>query len=157
MRRTPLVWQVAVAAALAGVWAVAAYFLWQSVVPSNLSLPNLDPSEFFSAHTLSRAADFEQFLELTWIGEQFLLVAVFVAYARWGVVFMKESAAGPIGTGIFLAMMGFALTWFVSVPFDVLDAWWEKRYGVLDISYVSVVLGGWLSLGFTFLTLSIAV
>src|SRR5262249_31954468 len=42
-------------------------------------------------------------------------------------------------------------------PFDVLDAWWEKRYGVLDISYVSVVLGGWLSLGFTFLTLSIAV
>ncbi len=157
MRARALAWQLPVFVALAGVWAAAAYLLWESKVPSGLSLPHLDPHAFYTQHVLSRTADFENFLELSWVGEQIALIAVFVAYARWGSRFMRESAAGPIGTGIFLAMMGFALTWFVRVPFEVLDAWWEKRYGVLKISYVSVVLGGWLSLGVTFLTLSIAV
>jgi len=137
-----LVWRVAAVAGLAAVWAVAAYFLWDSVIPSSLSLPDLDPHRYFSAHTLSRTADFERFLELTWVAEQVLLVAVFVAYARWGVGFMKESAAGPIGTGIFLAMMGFALTWFVRLPFEILNTWWERRYHVLNVSYLAVVCGG---------------
>src|SRR6516225_556345 len=114
MRRR-LTWQVPTLVALAGIWAVAAYYLWEARIPDGLSLPNLDPSSFFSAHTLSRAADFEQFLELSWIGQQVLLIAVFAAYAKWGTRFMEESAAGRIGTGIFLAMMGFALTWFVQV------------------------------------------
>jgi STE24 endopeptidase len=148
---------VAIVAALAGVWAVAAYFLWQSSVP-DLSLPHVDAKAVFGAHTLSRASDFETFLELSWIGEQILLVAVFAAYAARGAqAFMKSSAAGRVGTGIFLAMMGFALAWFVRVPFQVLDAWWEKRYHVLRLSYVQVVLGSWLSLGATFLALSAGV
>ena len=157
MRARALIWQLPVAAALAGVWSAAGYFLWQSRVPSSLSLPHLDPHAFFSAHVLHRTADFENFLELSWIGEQVLLVAVFVGYAIWGARFMKESAAGRVGTGIFLAMMGFALTWFVRVPFQILDTWWERKYGVLKVGYASVVLGGWLGLGFTFVTLSIAV
>lgn len=157
MRSRSLAWQLPIVAALAGVWAVAAYFLWQSKIPSSLSLPNLDPHAFYTQHVLSRASDFENFLQLSWVGEQVALVAVFVAYARWGARFMRESAAGPIGTGIFLAMMGFALTWFVRVPFEVLNTWWERKYGVLKLGYVTVVLGGWLSLGVTFLTLSIAV
>ena len=70
---------------------------------------------------------------------------------------MKESAAGPIGTGIFLAMMGFALTWFVRLPFEILNTWWERKYGVLEVGYAEVIFSGWLGLGFTFLALSIAV
>ena len=139
-----------------GIWAAAAYFLWRSQVPG-LSLPNLDSHAFFSSGTLSRAEHFERFLELSWIGEQVLLVAVFAAYAAWGTAFMKSSAAGRIGTGIFLAMMGFALAWFVRVPFQILDTWWERRYGVLKTGYVEVVLGGWLALGVTFLALSAGV
>jgi STE24 endopeptidase len=150
-------WHVVLLLALAAVWSAAGYFLWQSRVPSSLTLPNLAPGASFTAHTLSRTAHFERFLELSWIGQQVLLVAVFVAYAIWGARFMRESAAGRIGTGIFLAMMGFALAWFVRVPFEILDDWWERRYGVSRVGYVAVVLGGWLSLGFTFLTLSVAV
>ena len=157
MRANPLARQLTVFAALAAVWAVAAYFLWESKVPTSLSLPDLDPRAFFSAHTISRTSDFERFLELTWIGREILLILVFVAYARWGTSFMKESAAGRVGTGIFLAMMGFALTWFVQVPFEILDTWWERRYGVLEAGYFEVIFGGWLGLGFTFLSLSIAV
>jgi STE24 endopeptidase len=157
MRVRPLAWQLPVVASLAGIWSAAAYFLWQSRVPSSLTLPNLDPTAYFTAHVLSRTSHFERFLELSWVGQQVLLVAVFIGYAIWGARFMRESAAGRIGTGIFLAMMGFALAWFVRVPFQILDNWWERRYGVSKLGYVEVVLGGWLSLGFTFLTLSAAV
>jgi STE24 endopeptidase len=157
MRVRPLAWQLPVVASLAGIWSAAAYFLWQSRVPSSLTLPNLDPTAYFTAHVLARTSHFERFLELSWVGQQVLLVAVFVGYAIWGARFMRESAAGRIGTGIFLAMMGFALAWFVRVPFQILDNWWERRYGVSKLGYVEVVLGGWLSLGFTFLTLSAAV
>ena len=38
-------------------------------------------------------------------------VAVLAAYARWGARFVKESAAGRVGTGMLLAMLGFALLW----------------------------------------------
>ena len=157
MRTRRLTWQLPVVAALAGVWAAAAYFLWESRVPSNLSLANLDPRSFFTANVLSRTSRFEQFLELSWIGKEILLIGVFAAYALWGTRFMRDSAAERVGTGIFLAMMGFALAWFVQVPFEILDTWWERRYGVLKVGYVEVVLGGWLALGFTFLTLSVAV
>ena len=149
--------QLSVLAALAGVWAAAAYFLWQSQVPSSLGLPHLDPGAFFDAHTLSKAARFERFLELSWVGQEVLLVAVFCAYAIWGAGFARESAAGRVGTGILLAMIGFALAWLVRVPFQVLDTWWERRYGVTKQGYAEVVLGGWLALGFTFIALSAAV
>src|SRR6516225_6071976 len=133
MRTRRLTWQLPVVAALAGVWAAAAYFLWESRVPSNLSLANLDPRSFFTAHVLSRTSRFEQFLELSWIGKEILLIGVFAAYALWGTRFMRDSAAERVGTGIFLAMMGFALAWFVQVPFEILDTWWERRYGVLKV------------------------
>jgi STE24 endopeptidase len=157
MRARPLTWQLPVGAALAAVWAAAGYLLWESRVPSSLSLPNLEPGNFFSGHVLSRTSHFELFLELSWIGREILLVAVFVGYAIWGTRFMKESAAGRVGTGIFLAMMGFALTWFVQVPFEILDNWWERRYGVSRLGYAEVVFSGWLALGFSFLSLSVAV
>src|SRR5436309_10603618 len=120
MRARALSWQLPVLATLAGGWAAAGWFLWESRVPDSLSLPDLHVHAFFTQHVLSRASDFERFLELSWIGEQVLLVAVFAAYAVWGARFARESAAGRIGTGIFLAMMGFALTWFVRVPFQIL-------------------------------------
>ena len=52
MRSRSLAWQLPVVAALAGVWSVAAYFLWQSKIPSSLSLPNLDPHDFYTQHVV---------------------------------------------------------------------------------------------------------
>ena len=45
---------------------------------------------------------------------------------------MRESAAGPIGTGMLLAMLGFGLVWLVTVPFHVLALWWDRRYDQSD-------------------------
>ena len=45
---------VALAAAVAG-WLVAAYFLWQSVLPDGLRLPDVDEDSLFPTSTLSEA------------------------------------------------------------------------------------------------------
>src|SRR5207247_8654742 len=56
---------VAVAlAALAGAWTLAALKLWQTSVPDDLSLPNLDPGRYFSQALLDRAASYQAFLRV---------------------------------------------------------------------------------------------
>jgi STE24 endopeptidase len=45
----------------------------------------------------------------------------------------------------------------VTVPFDVLALWWERRYDQSDESYWAVIFGGWLGLGLEFLILCLAV
>jgi STE24 endopeptidase len=147
--------------AFAAAWSVAAYFLWQTRVPSGLQLPDLETADFFAREAVSRAQHFERLLEINWILTQVALLVVFALYAKYGVRFVRESAAGRIGTGMLLAMLGFAIAWLVRLPFDIVALWWERRYGVLKLSYVDLILGaslgGWLALGFTFVALSIAV
>ena len=69
---------------------------------------------------------------------------------------MRESAAGRIGTGMLLGMLGFALVWLAEPPFDLVQVWWERRYGVSHESYASSVIAGFLSLGSRFLFISFA-
>jgi len=83
-------------------------------------------------------------------------VAALAVYARFGVRFARESAAGRMGTGMLLGMLGFALVWAVQVPFTVVELWWERRHRLSRLGYVDVVLGNWLALGGTFLFLCLA-
>ena len=139
-------------------WAVASYFLWTTTrVPDGLHLSGLPEREFFSSSLIDRAEHYESFLYWLVLGQTVATVVVFALYAWRGARFTRESAAGPIGTGMLLAMLGFALVWLVSVPFDVLGLWWKRRYGQSDESYGTVIFGGWLALAFLFLILSLAV
>ena len=56
-------------------------------------------------------------------------------FARYGVRWAKESAAGRMGTGMLLGMLGFALLWAVQVPFSVLELWWERRHHLSSLGY----------------------
>lgn len=76
-------------------------------------------------------------------------------YSRFGVRWMKESAAGPVGTGILLGMIGFALVWAAQLPFAVLEAWWERHNG-LPGDYAQATIGNWAALGSAFVALSAA-
>jgi STE24 endopeptidase len=68
---------------------------------------------------------------------------------------MRESAAGPIGTGMLRGMIGFALVWSAELPFAVLNIWWRHHYG-LSGSYVQATIGNWFALGAQFLLLCVA-
>ena len=128
----------------AGVWIVAAWLLWETSVPSNLSIPDLSEDAFFSQSELEKANDYGLFHRINWLLSTVVLFVVLGIYAVKGVQFMRESAAGRIGTGMLLAMLGFGLVWLVSVPFAVAGNWWDRRHGVSKIDYGSCCsAAGW--------------
>jgi STE24 endopeptidase len=143
---------------LAGVWAAASYLLWSStIVPDGLHLSGVPEEEFFSAGLIHRAQHYESFFYWLVLGQTVATVVVFGLYAWGGARFSRESAAGPIGTGMLLAMLGFGLVWLVTVPFEMLASWWQRRYHQSHESYWAVIFGGWLALAVEFLLLSLAV
>lgn len=143
-------------AALAAGWSVAGYFLWDTRVPDDLRLPALRAGDYFTVRELARAADYERFHYVNWALSTVALLGVFVVYAGRGTRFMRESAAGPIGTGMLLAMLGFALAWLVRLPFSIAGLWWDRRHGVANYGYLELVFGGWLELGGQFVFLCLA-
>jgi STE24 endopeptidase len=142
--------------ALAGVWAICAWLLWSTTVPSSLHLPRLNEHAYFSAAQLHESASFERVGRLLWLGGVLVQLAVFVLYARSGARFARESAAGPLGTGMLLGMLGFALLWLAELPFEVVSLWWERRHGLVHESYWKAIFGGWLGLGGAFVFLCVA-
>ena len=139
--------------ALAAVaWALIAVLLWRSSrVPSSLRLPKVRVADLFTAHQLARARAFERFGRIDWLLSELALLGVLAVYARRGIRFARESAAGRIGTGLLLGMLGLGIVWIVQLPFGLADVWWERRYGISHVGYLDWALGGWLGLAGTFL------
>jgi STE24 endopeptidase len=141
---------------LALAWALAAHALWRSTVPSQLRLAHVDPRGLFSRSFLQRSASYERFLEIDALLGQLTLLVVLALYARRGHRLMRESAAGPIGTGMMLGMLGFGLVWIAEIPFELAGVWWERRHGISHQGYISSLLSSFISLGSTFLIASLA-
>jgi len=139
---------------LAAVWAVAAWLLWRSTLPA-YHLPHLSETALFPPHVLAAAQRFSSVARLLWLGATLTQLAVLGVYSRCGTRWMRESAAGPVGTGMLLGMIGFALVWAAEVPFAVIDAWWQRHNG-LSASYVQATIGNWLALGSAFVALCVA-
>lgn len=146
----------ALAVVLAAVWAVAAVALWQSQVPGGLELPQVDLTEYVDAATLERADRYETFLRWEFVVSQLVLLGVLALYARYGIRFARESAAGRIGTGMLLGMIGFALVWLSQVPFRLVEVWWDRRYDQTDSGYLETLFANWIALGAEFLFVSFA-
>jgi STE24 endopeptidase len=146
--------------AAAAAWSAAAWFLWHtSVVPSSLRLPHVDEHRFFTEAQLHAAASYSRVASLLGWGATLMQIAALAAYARWGARWARESAAGPIGTGMLLGMLGFALVWAAQLPLSVLELWWQRRHGISHVGYASFVFGNWFALGgqFVFLCLALAI
>ena len=73
--------------------------LWPTAVPNDLVLGKVDETAVFGAEFVQRADRYERFLYVLWALSQLALLATLVVYARRGVGFVRESSAGPIGTG----------------------------------------------------------
>jgi len=143
--------------ALAGGWLYAAHALWQTSVPSNLKLPHVDMSSLVSASQLHRAQHFSLILDLFSLAGLLLPLVVLALYAKWGHRFIGESAAGPIGTGMLLAMLGLAILWMATLPSNIAELWWLRRYGIEKIGYTEWVIGTWYGLGAEFLGICLTI
>ena len=156
-RNETLLFGVATVLLVGAAWAVAAWLLWRTTVPGDLHLPRLDPHDYLTSAQLHRADRYERFHRINWLLSTVVLLAALGWYAVRGGRFVRESAAGPIGTGMLLTMLGFGILWFVQVPFEVAGNWWDRRHGVSHVGYFDEVFGGWLQLGVEFVFLSLSV
>jgi STE24 endopeptidase len=145
--------------ALAAVWSVAAWLLWSSSVVPPLQLPHLNEHAYFTAAQLRAAASFGRFQEVDWVLSTLAELGALTLYAWKGARFARESAAGRLGTGMLLGMIGFALVWAAQLPFGVAELWWERRHHLTHVGYLSDIFGNWLALGgqFVFLCLALAI
>jgi STE24 endopeptidase len=144
-------------ALLAGaiLWLWAAYALWHATasVPDG---PSLSPQRFFSDSFLDSSASYERFLLIDGLLATVALLAVLALYARRGQRLMRESAAGRVGTGMLLGMLGFGVVWFAQLPFGLAAVWWQRDHGVSHQGYLEWVLVSFLGLGGTFLFVAAA-
>ncbi len=147
--------EVALLAVLAVVWVVAAALLWRTQVPDDLTLPEIDLSEHFSARELSRAADFERFLRIHFLLSQLVLLLTLLVWVWRGPRYTRESAAGPIGTGILLGMLGLGVVWLTQLPFAITEIWWLRRYDLLRTGWAEALLTHYLELSGEFLGIAL--
>jgi STE24 endopeptidase len=139
----------------AALWLWAAYALWHTTasVPEGPSLP---PGRFFSDSFLDSSASYERFLLVDGLLAIVALLAVLALYARRGHRLMRESAAGRVGTGMLLGMLGFGVVWFAQLPFGLAAVWWQRDHGVSHQGYLEWIVESFIGLGGTFLFVAAA-
>jgi STE24 endopeptidase len=142
---------------LVAIYAVAVVLLWRSSIPGGLRLPSLDVRQYFSAAELEQASGYQRFVRVNFILTQVALLVVLGLYAAVGPRFARESAAGRIGTGMLLGMIGLAFLWLAQLPFGLGQLWWERRHGISHMGYGRWVLENWLGLGGAFLFICLAI
>ena len=105
---------------------------------------------------MSKAERYERFLYLDWVLAEVALLGTLLLYAWRGAGYTRESAAGPIGTGMLLGMLGLAIVWLVQLPFRLAAHWWDRRYDLSDLDYLTWVFDDWAVLGAEFLSICVA-
>ena len=133
-----------VAVAAACVWGGSE--LWETIVPGDVRLRPGDAIDAFDPKAVEEAGEFERVMRWLFIASQVVLVAVLAFYVKRGARFERESAAGPIGTGFLLGMMGIALVWLVQLPFGLVEIWWARRNDATEVGYLEFVFGDFASL-----------
>ena len=134
-------------------WCAA--LLLRSAVPTDLPSVRIDSATVFGKALVRRAEHVERFFLVVWVLSQITLFATLWIYARRGPRFARESAAGPIGTGMLLGMLGLGIVWLVQLPFGLLNVWWARRYDLSEIGYLEWAFGGWFELAAAFTSICV--
>jgi STE24 endopeptidase len=139
--------------------AAAAWMLWPTDVPDDLPLPPLGQSDVASSAHLREAERFETFLRWDDVLAELVVLIVLALYAWRGHRLARESAAGPIGTGMLLGMLGLGILWFTQVPFGLAALWWARRYDATDVGYLEWLFEYWVGLAgqFGFICLALMI
>ena len=121
------------------VWLLAAFFLWRTKVPGNLSPPRLDAKHVFGAGATRAGIRFDRFFDLEWLLATLTSIAVLAVFLVRGPRLARSLGLGPVNSGIITGVFITFVLWAVSVPFDIASSWWSRRHGILERSWSSIV------------------
>jgi STE24 endopeptidase len=140
-------------------WLVAAPLLWRSQVPGDLTLPNLDPRDYFSASELSRAERYERFVRIDIVLSLVATIVALLVLVRRAPRLARNTGLGPIGAGMIVGMITLVVVWAANLPFAVAARWWEQRHGLARGPWIDWLLQPWAELGgaVVFVMLQIAI
>jgi Zn-dependent protease with chaperone function len=158
--RKGLSWRAATITGLAAaLWLLAAWYLWRSSVPGDLSLPDLDPSNYFTAEELSKTARYERFIRIDIVLSTLATIGVLWAFSRRAPQFARNTGLGPIGAGMIVGMIVLIILWAVDLPFSIALRWWADRHGLTEGSWGDWLFEPWAVLGVSvaFVMLQIAI
>jgi STE24 endopeptidase len=153
-------WRAATITGLAAtLWLLAAWFLWRSSVPANLTLPDLDPRRYFTAEELAKTARYERFIRIDIVFSTLATIAVLWAFSRRAPQFARNTGLGPIGAGMIVGMILLIILWAVDLPFSIALRWWADRHGLTKGSWAEWLINPWAELGaaVAFVMLQIAI
>jgi Zn-dependent protease with chaperone function len=146
-------------AALAALWVVAALLLWRTEVP-DLDLPDLDPSDYFSAAELGRIDDYRRVsrpLFLASLAVELVVLGLFVWKARPLASRVERVGRGRVRTSVLVGLAVVVGVWLAELPFSAVTLARRRDFGLSEQGW-----GGWLldrltSLGIQAVLVSIAV
>src|SRR4030095_12319447 len=78
-------------------WLLAAWYLWRSSVPGDLSLPDLDPSNYFTAEELAKTARYERFIRTAIVPAPLATTGFLWPFSRRAPQFARNTGLAPIG------------------------------------------------------------
>jgi len=149
------VWKLPVAVLLVATWCLSAALLWQSTtLPDGLKLPSVDVTEYFTASELTRMQDYTLYSFIVAITGILFTVGALLVYVKSYKRFLKESAAGRVGTGVFIALVGTIYVWIVTLPFQLLSFWLAKKYDLINLGYIDYLVGTFDGLSVEFISVA---
>lgn len=140
-------------------WLAAAWYLWRTQVPGDLTLPNLSAREFFDAKLLEETADYARFVRIvTMLSIVATLITLVVLVFRIPRL-ARATGLGPIGSGMIVSMVMLVVVWAVDLPFSIALRWWDTRYDLAEGGWLEWLIEPWAVLGgsIAFVMLQVAV
>jgi STE24 endopeptidase len=128
-------------------WLVAAWFLWDTTVPSDLRLPDLNARDYFSAAHLEETADYERFVRIVLVLSLVATIVALLVLVRRMPRVARSTGLGPIGAGMIVGTVMLVVLWAVNLPFAMALRWWDQRHDLAEGSWVDWLVAPWAELG----------
>jgi STE24 endopeptidase len=128
-------------AAVAALWIGAASLLRRTEVPG-LSLPSLDPRDFFSAGELARIEDYRsvsRVIALASLAAEIVVLALLVWKARPLASALEPVGRGRVRTSVLVGLAVVVAVWLVGLPFSAWTLVRRRDFGLSEQGW-----GGWI-------------
>jgi STE24 endopeptidase len=127
---------------LCALWAAAAVVLWRTQVPE-LTLPDLDPRDYFTAAELARIDDYRSVSRLLLLGSlaaELGVLALAVWQARPLANRLERIGRGRTRTSVLVGLVVMVGVWLAGLPFAAVTLVRRRDYGLSEQGW-----GGWLT------------